>query len=129
MSPPAVPAGGETAAKYHTARFILVPSLRDELTVPVPTDRGPGKKWPRNSRSSLNDRSDGTGRGLGSAKLAGDDPQVAERVTDAARALAIGPVLDRHDHLGTVGDHAFADRVRVVDLDLEEDRGAAEITW
>ena len=28
-----------------TARFILVPSLRDELTVPVPADRGPGKKW------------------------------------------------------------------------------------
>jgi hypothetical protein len=47
-----VPAGsacrtraGKTAAKYHTARFILVPSLRDELTVPVPPDRGPGKKW------------------------------------------------------------------------------------
>lgn len=47
-----VPAGnpcrtraGKTAAKYHTARFILVPSLRDELTVAVPGDRGPGKKW------------------------------------------------------------------------------------
>lgn len=36
---------GKTAAKYHTARFILVPSLRDELTVAVPGDRGPGKKW------------------------------------------------------------------------------------
>ena len=47
-----VPAGsacrtraGKTAAKYHTARFILVPALRDDLTVPVPADRGPGKKW------------------------------------------------------------------------------------
>jgi hypothetical protein len=47
-----VPAGsacrtraGKTAAKYHTARFILVPALRDELTAPVPTNRGPGKKW------------------------------------------------------------------------------------
>jgi hypothetical protein len=47
-----VPAGsacrtraGKTAAKYHTARFILVSSLRDELTAPVPADRGPGKKW------------------------------------------------------------------------------------
>ncbi|SEO83799.1 recombinase family protein [Amycolatopsis saalfeldensis] len=47
-----VPAGsacrtraGKTAAKYHTARFILVPSLRDDLTVPVPADRAPGKKW------------------------------------------------------------------------------------
>ncbi|AHH97686.1 hypothetical protein KALB_4324 [Kutzneria albida DSM 43870] len=35
---------GKTAAKYHTARFILVPALRDELTVPVPADRAPGKK-------------------------------------------------------------------------------------
>ncbi|MFG1678535.1 hypothetical protein ACGFNP_00070 [Nonomuraea sp. NPDC049269] len=43
-----VPAGSACrtrAAKYHTAPFILVPSLRDELTVPVPADRGPGKKW------------------------------------------------------------------------------------
>ena len=36
---------GRTAAKYHTARFILVPSLREELTVAVPADRGPGKPW------------------------------------------------------------------------------------
>jgi hypothetical protein len=41
-----VPAGsacrtraGKTAAKYHTARFILVPALRDDLTAPVPTNR------------------------------------------------------------------------------------------
>ena len=31
--------GGKTAAKYHTARFMLVPALRDELAVPVPADR------------------------------------------------------------------------------------------
>ena len=36
---------GRTAAKYHTARFILVPSLREELTVAVPAERGPGKPW------------------------------------------------------------------------------------
>ncbi|WP_327581632.1 recombinase family protein [Nonomuraea sp. NBC_00507] len=35
--------GGKTATKYHTARFILVPSLREELEVPVPDDRGPGR--------------------------------------------------------------------------------------
>jgi DNA invertase Pin-like site-specific DNA recombinase len=33
------------AERFGTARFILVPALRDELTVPVPADRGPGKKW------------------------------------------------------------------------------------
>ncbi|MDQ1031232.1 hypothetical protein QF035_008814 [Streptomyces umbrinus] len=30
---------------YHTARFILVPALREELEVPVPEDRGPGRPW------------------------------------------------------------------------------------
>lgn len=36
---------GKTAAKYHTARFALVPSLREELAVTVPADRGPGRDW------------------------------------------------------------------------------------
>ncbi|WP_449657512.1 recombinase family protein [Streptomyces antibioticus] len=37
--------GGKTATKYDTARFILVPALREELDVPVPEDRGPGRPW------------------------------------------------------------------------------------
>ncbi|HWS35025.1 MAG TPA: hypothetical protein VN408_20090 [Actinoplanes sp.] len=36
---------GKTAAKYHTGRFVLVPALREELDVPVPADRGPGRTW------------------------------------------------------------------------------------
>ncbi|BBB00064.1 hypothetical protein RVR_6954 [Actinacidiphila reveromycinica] len=36
---------GKTAAKYHTARFVLVPALREELEAPVPEDRGPGRPW------------------------------------------------------------------------------------
>ena len=36
---------GKTAIKYHTARFTLVPALREELAVPVPDDRGPGRAW------------------------------------------------------------------------------------
>ncbi|MDJ0362246.1 hypothetical protein [Rhodococcus sp. H29-C3] len=35
---------GKTAAKYYTAWFTLVPSLRYELTVAVPGDQCPGKK-------------------------------------------------------------------------------------
>ncbi|BBJ37862.1 hypothetical protein SSPO_005800 [Streptomyces antimycoticus] len=35
--------GGKAATKYHTARFILVPTLREELA--VPEDRGPGRPW------------------------------------------------------------------------------------
>ncbi|MEU0660694.1 recombinase family protein [Streptomyces lavendulocolor] len=37
--------GGKTAAKYHTARFILVPALREDLAVAAPADRQPGKPW------------------------------------------------------------------------------------
>jgi DNA invertase Pin-like site-specific DNA recombinase len=37
--------GGKTATKYHTPRFILVPALREELDVPVPEDRSPGRPW------------------------------------------------------------------------------------
>ncbi|WP_443072915.1 zinc finger domain-containing protein [Streptomyces sp. S465] len=36
---------GKTAAKYHTPRFILVPTLREELEVLVPVSRGPGRPW------------------------------------------------------------------------------------
>ncbi|MFE7356334.1 hypothetical protein ACFU8Q_24900 [Streptomyces sp. NPDC057543] len=37
--------GGKTAAKYHTPRFVLVPALREELEIPVPADRLPGRVW------------------------------------------------------------------------------------
>jgi hypothetical protein len=37
--------GGKTTIKYHTARFILVPALKEELDVVVPADRGPGRPW------------------------------------------------------------------------------------
>ncbi|TYC08758.1 recombinase family protein [Actinomadura syzygii] len=37
--------GGKVAAKYHTARFILVPALRELLEVPVPGGRFPGRPW------------------------------------------------------------------------------------
>jgi DNA invertase Pin-like site-specific DNA recombinase len=35
----------KVAVKYHTARFILVPALREELAVAVPAHRGPGTPW------------------------------------------------------------------------------------
>ena len=36
---------GATASRYHTARFVLVPALRDELAVPTPASRRPGQLW------------------------------------------------------------------------------------
>ncbi|MGI5200380.1 hypothetical protein ACQEU6_02030 [Spirillospora sp. CA-108201] len=37
--------GGKVAGKYHTARFILVPGLRDLFEVPAPAGRRPGAAW------------------------------------------------------------------------------------
>lgn len=37
--------GGKVAAKYHTARFILVPALREDLDVTTPANRLPGAVW------------------------------------------------------------------------------------
>lgn len=52
MSSCSAPAGspcrtgkGRVAARYHTARFRLVPSLAKALAVPVPPLRGPGSAW------------------------------------------------------------------------------------
>ena len=36
---------GDTAFRYHTARFILVKELAGEPEVVVPGDRGPGRPW------------------------------------------------------------------------------------
>ena len=38
---------GKVAAKYHTARFVLVPALHEELAVPVPAAKHPGRTWTR----------------------------------------------------------------------------------
>ncbi|MFE2570911.1 recombinase family protein [Streptomyces mirabilis] len=37
--------GGKVATKYHTARFILVPALKEDLDVAVPASRHPGRPW------------------------------------------------------------------------------------
>lgn len=37
--------GRADRSRYHTARFALVASLRDALTVLVPPDRHPGRAW------------------------------------------------------------------------------------
>ncbi|WP_258308239.1 hypothetical protein [Streptomyces sp. NWU339] len=54
--------GGKTAAKYHTPRFVLVPALREELEVPVPADRRPGRAWKQGPRSRWSPRPAPSGR-------------------------------------------------------------------
>ncbi len=59
--------GDKTAVKYHTARFVLVPALRDELEVLVPAGRGRGRPW-----------------------KPGSPVQAASTAGNAARAIRIG---------------------------------------
>jgi DNA invertase Pin-like site-specific DNA recombinase len=54
--------GGKTAIKYHTARFILVPALREELEVAVPGDRGPGKLWKQGLPAGTAPSAENTGK-------------------------------------------------------------------
>lgn len=44
--------GGRCTTKYHTARFIRVPALREELDVLMLDDRGPGRPWGSRGRPS-----------------------------------------------------------------------------
>jgi len=36
---------GNTALRYHTARFVLVPAFGNAAEILVPADRGPGRPW------------------------------------------------------------------------------------
>lgn len=63
-----VPAGSvcrtraeRVAGKYHTARFALVSSLREELAVLVPADRGPGRAWARGEQPARDWSPSGSG--------------------------------------------------------------------
>lgn len=47
---------GAVASKYHTARFVVVPALRDELAIPTPANRRPGQPW-----APIDDVSDASG--------------------------------------------------------------------
>ncbi|HEX5117446.1 MAG TPA: recombinase family protein [Pseudonocardiaceae bacterium] len=94
---------GTTALKYHTPRFLLVPSLRDEHEVDVPADRGPGQPWrePPVTRVGYGVPSD-----VAALRAAGCRPVVTETVgptakarpeLDRALALAAGAVLTVHE--------------------------------
>lgn len=77
---------GTTAIKYHTPRFLLVPSLRDEHEVDVPADRGPGQPW-RVTRVGYGIPSDAN-----ALRAAGCQRLFIEEVAPATRAR---PELDR----------------------------------
>jgi hypothetical protein len=84
-------AGGDTAFRYHTARFILVPALQGQAEVLVPADQGPGEPW-------QSPESGGAGR-LGYAAIGADPPEVREQI-EALRAAGCARIfVDQTDPL------------------------------
>jgi DNA invertase Pin-like site-specific DNA recombinase len=78
--------GGDTAFRYHTARFVLVPELAGKPEVVVPGDRGPGRPWRPGpaARPSRTDPADGAAR-IGYACSTPASPGLREQL-DALRA-------------------------------------------
>ena len=85
--------GGETAHRYHTARFVLVPELAGEPEVVVPGDRGPGRPWRPGPgiRPAQAYPADGAVR-IGYACGTSASPGLRDQV-DALRAAGCGPVF------------------------------------
>lgn len=77
---------GDTAFRYHTARFVLVPELAGEPEVVVPGDRRPGRPWRPGpaSRPPRTGPADGAAR-IGYACSTPASPGLQEQL-DALRA-------------------------------------------
>ena len=81
--------GGDTAFRYHTARFVLVPELAGEPEVVVPGDRDPGRPW--TGPSNLPAHADAPVR-IGYASSTPASPGLGEQV-DALRAAGCAQVF------------------------------------
>ncbi len=78
---------GKTTAKYHTARFMLVPALREELAVTVPVDRHPGKTWkPGPAVTAAAPETSGTPIRIGYARCSSATQELASQLDALERA-------------------------------------------
>ncbi len=89
--------GGDTAFRYHTARFVFVPELAGEPEVVVPADRGPGRPWtgPAPTRigyASSTPARPGLREQLAALRAAGCEPVFRE---DASARVKDRPERDR----------------------------------
>ena len=79
---------GKTAAKYHTARFILVPALREELQIAVPAGRHSGRVWTRQAAPTLVAQPQGEGGPIriGYARCSTATQELASQIEALERA-------------------------------------------
>lgn len=95
--------GGDTAFRYHTARFILVPELSGEPEVLVPGDRGPGRPWQsRPGRLAAGADAANTPVRIGYACSTPASPGLQDQL-DALRTAGCGQIF-REDALARVKD-------------------------
>lgn len=59
--------GGNTAFRYHTARFVIVPALGGVAEVVVPDDRQPGQPWQAGPQIDAAGQAEGSGLRVGYA--------------------------------------------------------------
>lgn len=84
--------GGDTAFRYHTARFVGIPELASYPEVVVPGDRGPGRPWrPGPTPATAADPAGGAVT-IGYASSTPASPGLREQV-DALRAAGCDPVF------------------------------------
>ena len=97
--------GGDTAFRYHTARFVLVPELAGVPEVVVPGDRDPGRPW--SGPAALPASTDAPVR-IGYASSTPASPGLEEQV-DALRAAGCAQVF-REDATARVKDRPERDK-------------------
>ena len=77
---------GKVAARYHTARFQLVPALRSQLAVPVPVVRHPGSAWRELPTALPGAESAAMDIRLGYARVSTSGQEIASQITALTNA-------------------------------------------
>jgi DNA invertase Pin-like site-specific DNA recombinase len=108
--------GGNTAFRYHTTRFILVPELSGEPEVHVPGDRGPGRPWQPPAASPVQEHDAGAPARIGYACSTLAAPGLHDQL-DALRAAGCEQIY-REDASARVKDRPARDQALRLAADI-----------